>query len=329
MKNKWKVLFVLLVACVFSFQVSGQVEAPQETRNAALRYWMAFARLQDVSVDAKTKDLLEKALAEPTAWDDNRLGPIVDENMEAIATMQRATKLPDCDWGLEYSRGPRMQLQIDGHAARALARLNILYGMRSVAKGDSQKAADTWIAGIRFSQDIARGGSLLATLVGNSVLLQDLRAVTQATEKGAFNAEQKRQLAIAVKALPETGFDWAQAFWYESFALGVVLREMREAKDPAAYYMEIMGEPAPANWTPPTAAETAAFHKLMVSVQGALRLNPSEAKEKLKNLQSSVSSLNPFFREATPSFEKTNAARIELQSMRETTLRALAASVGK
>jgi hypothetical protein len=39
--------------------------------------------------------------------------------------------------------------------------------------------------------------------------------------------------------------------------------------------------------------------------------------------------MHPFFREATPSFERINNARIELQSKREAALRALSADPQK
>jgi hypothetical protein len=45
--------------------------------------------------------------------------------------------------------------------ARVLARLNTLEGMRQMVHGDSQSAVNTWLAGMHFSQDLARGGSLI------------------------------------------------------------------------------------------------------------------------------------------------------------------------
>jgi len=113
----------------------GQTKLPPETKNAALRYWLAFADLQDLPTDKATGELLEKTAAGEALWDEAKLGPILDKNESAIWRMQRATKLPECDWGLEYDLGPRASIAYVPKA-RVLARLNTLDGMRPAAKGD-------------------------------------------------------------------------------------------------------------------------------------------------------------------------------------------------
>src|SRR6266446_7100065 len=186
---------------------SAQAKRPAETRNAALRYWMAFAELQDPPTDKATAELLEKTAAGEAPWDEAKLGPILDKNETAIWRMQRATKLPECDWGLEYDLGPRASIAYVPKA-RVLARLNTLEGMRLAAKGDSQKAVETWLAGIRFSQHLTKGGSLIFSLVAKMGLISNFRALTQAAQSGALTDAQKKQIESVVRALPETGFDW-------------------------------------------------------------------------------------------------------------------------
>src|SRR5713101_9881972 len=89
---------VVGVALLFATLTAGaQSKLPPETRNAALRYWLAFADLQDPPADKATADLLEKTAAGEATWDEAKLGPILDKNETAIWRMQRATKLPDCD----------------------------------------------------------------------------------------------------------------------------------------------------------------------------------------------------------------------------------------
>src|SRR6266853_1642012 len=111
---------------------------------------MAFAEMQDPPADKEIQDLLEKTVIGEAAWDEKKLGVILDANGAAIAMMQRASKLPDCDWGIEYSRGSRASIAY-APRARVLARLNTLQGIREMANGNSQAAVDTWRAGIRFS----------------------------------------------------------------------------------------------------------------------------------------------------------------------------------
>jgi hypothetical protein len=323
MSKRWKAILVLMAVCLSSRETRAQMKMPPETRNAALRYWTAFMHLQDTDADQTTRDLLQKMVTGQSVWDEAKLGHLIDKNTEAIEIMQRATKLPECDWGLEYSRGALMSTPFNALSARALARLNALYGMRLAAKGDSQKATDTWLAGIRFSQHLAQGGSLMSALMGDVALLANVRALTQAAQNGTLNAEEKRQAAAVVKALPETGFDWGQAFWYETFAIDVMLREMGQAKDPAAYYQAVMDRPAPANFRIPNAAETGSFYQLMNSVEDAMRLSPDASRHRLKTLQDDVKTLHPFFQDATTSFTRVNDVRFEVQAARQKLLQAV------
>jgi hypothetical protein len=310
-----KRLEVAVVSVLLSAATAlGQIKLPPETKNAALRYWMAFAELKDTSADKVTTDLLGKTISGEAAWDENKLGPIVDANMESIGILQRATKLPECDWGLEYNLGPSTPIPFTQMSARALGRLNTLYGIRLAAKGDTQKAVDTWLAGIQFSQHLAKGGSLLATLVANAVLSSDLRALTKAAQGGTPDTAQRRQIAAAIRALPETGFDWGQAMWYEQVSGEVALKEMGNAANPAAYYKELIGTPAPDNFTMPKTTEIAAFRKLMNLVEAALRLPPDAAGEELNALQDSVKTLHPFFRDSIPSLTRINDTRRQTQS---------------
>ena len=309
-----RIVFAALLVLANAVGTLGQIKLPPETKNAALRYWMAFAELHDASGDKSIGNLSEKIMGGEGAWDETKLGPIVDANMESIGIMQRATKLPECDWGLEYSLGPSTPIPFTQMSARALGKLNTLYGIRLAAKGDTQKAVDTWLAGIRFSQHLARGGSLLATLVANAVLSDALRPLTKAAQSGALDATQRSQVAAAIRALPETGFDWGQAMWYEQVSGEVVLREMGNAANPSAYYKELMGTPPPENFTVPKAAEIAAYRKFMNSVEEALRLSPNAAGERLKTLQDSAKTLHPFFRDSIPSLTRINDTRTQTQA---------------
>jgi hypothetical protein len=300
-----------------------QSRVPPETRNAALRYWLAFADLQDPPTDKATAELLEKTAAGEATWDEAKLGQILDKNESAIWRMQRATKLPECDWGLEYDLGPRASIAYIAKA-RVLARLNTLDGMRLVAKGDSQKAIETWLAGIRFSQHLTKGGSLIFSLVAKMGLISNFHALTQAAQSDALSGEQKKQIEAAVRALPETGFDWGEALRYEEAPLNVAVRQMAGATNLPAYYQEMMGKPIPKDFTLPNSSEIGAFHKLMNSAEEALRLPPDAASERLKILHNSIQTLHPFFQQTIPSFSRVNDARIEVQAARRKLLQAVA-----
>src|SRR5258706_15667059 len=70
-KTKW-----IVFAASFFFGAalaSPQAKRPAETRNGALRYWMAFAELQDPPADKATAELLEKTAAGEAPWDEAKL----------------------------------------------------------------------------------------------------------------------------------------------------------------------------------------------------------------------------------------------------------------
>jgi hypothetical protein len=285
------------------------------TTNAALRYWLAFSDLQDPPSDKATTDLLEKTAAGEAMWDEAKLGSILDQNSQAIQRMQRATSLPECDWGLEYDLGPAASIAYVPRA-RVLARLNTLYGMRAAAKGDSKVAVETWLDGMRFSQHLSQGGSLIFLLVAKTALLSNLHAIMQAIQKGQLDPAQQHQISSAVRALPETAFDWPQALALEQESVDIAARNLANAPNPRAYFEELMGNAAPENFAAPTALDAAAFHKLMNSAEAALRLSPDQAAAKLKSIQETIQSLHPFYKFVTPSLTRINDSRSEIATTR-------------
>jgi hypothetical protein len=313
---KRKLLVAMCGVLLFGCAALAQIKPPVETRNAALRYWLAFADLQDPPSDRATAELLEKTAAGEAAWDEPKLGPILDKNEEAIQRMQRATKLPECDWGLEYELGPRASIAYVPRA-RVLARLNTLYGMRLAANGYTQQAVDTWLAGIRFSQHLAQGGSLIFSLIAKMGLVSNFHALEQAAQRGQLTATERTEVETVVHALPETGFDWSTALSYEADPLDITIKQMRQAQNPGEYFQGVTGNPAPAMFTIPTAADVAAFHKLMNEAALALSLPPDQAQERLKPLQEAVKTLHPFYRDYTPSFVRINQARAEIAAARQ------------
>ena len=299
-----------------------QIQYPPDTKNAALRYWIAFAEMQDIPADKATQELLEKMVAGEMAWDDKKVTPILDANRTAIQIMQRAMELPECDWGLEYSQGARASIAYVPRA-RALARLNTLEGMRQLAAGDSAAAVNTWLAGVRFSQDLARGGSLIFALMGKVTLVPNLRELKQAAAGGKLTEAQKNQASEVVRALPEDGFDWGAAWGIEAATLEQFLRELQTARDPAATYEALMGSPLPKRGLPPTARDIHTYHEYLLAVQSALREPPGKTKTLLDALEPKRVELSEVEQNITPNPQKSNLKRIELMTARNELLVAL------
>jgi hypothetical protein len=325
MRQQVTTVGTLLVLLLAAGSAQAQTKLPPETRNAALRYWLAFADLQDSPADKTTQELLQKTASGETPWDEVKLGSILDQNEQAIEEMQRATKLPDCDWGLEYGLGPKASIAYVPRA-RVLARLNTLYGMRMMGKGKTQAAVDTWLDGIRFSQHLAQGGTLIFKLVAEVSLLSNFDALTRAAQARQLDDMQKHEIAVAVRALPEDGFNWSEAMALEESANEIAARELQAAANPEAYYQELMGQPAPSHFSVPNSKDLEAFRALMAAAAADLRLPPDRAQEFLPQLQERASQLDSFFRQVVPSPVRINDARAKVEAARAKLLQALAST---
>ena len=77
MKRKIQVLTILIVAILgWCCMVTAQTRdyAPPQNKNAALRYWAAFAEMKDRSIDDATTRLMEDVLNGKADWDEQKLG---------------------------------------------------------------------------------------------------------------------------------------------------------------------------------------------------------------------------------------------------------------
>ncbi len=317
-----KVFLVTASCLLLSGTANTQTKQTGETRNAALRYWMAFADLQDTTTDKATQELLEKTAAGDLPWDEAKLGPILDKNEEAIQRMQRATKLPECDWGLEYSLGPRASVAYVSRA-RVLGRLNTLSGMRLAAKGDSLHAVDAWLAGIRFSQHLAQGGTLLSTLVAKSVLISNLNAIAQASRHGVLSHAEKGVSLKVIQALPESGMDWSAAWNLDALSTDEGVRATFDSKDRKLAYENIFGEPMPSNVLIPGPSMMKDYRAYMEEVGKALRLPWSQSDVRLRELEQDRNKLNELLQRLIPSPMRVNEARKEVKTALELAIQVL------
>lgn len=319
-----RLLFLSLLTVLNPQWNRAEVKSSVETHNAALRYWMAFAEMQDPPADKTTQALLEKTAFGQVSWDEARLGPILDSNSDALQTMQRATKLPDCDWGLEYGRGPRAPIAYLAKA-RVMARLNTLQAMREIAAGNSGSAVERLLAGVRFSAHQAKGGSLMSTLTAKSTLLPNLRILTTEATSGHLSAVQKKQIITAVKALPEDGFDWVAAWAMEELAIESFFAELRTSTAPKVTYQASMGEAMPEGTAVPSSKDLSGFRAYMAGVRAALKLSPDAARARLETLGAQRRALNELTRRLTPAPQKVNESRSELVGARKALLEVLEA----
>jgi hypothetical protein len=178
--------------------------------NAALRYWAAFAQTQDSAITDEEAKKLNSILDGTSPYDDSQYKDLVEKNRIALETMARATTLLNCDWGLDYQMGTATPVDYV-RKALILGRLNVLYAFHLLIAGERDKAVNVLAAGVRFSHDIANGGTLFATLVAKSLLVNHLRAMDFALHVGELSATQRSVLQNAVAQLGTEGLDWRSA----------------------------------------------------------------------------------------------------------------------
>jgi len=200
----------LIILCAAPICSAIAQQNGQLGQNAALRYWSAFAEMQDSAVtDQQAKEL--NAILDGTApYSDLKYRELAEKNRPAVETMSRGTAIPNCDWGIDYAIGPDAPVEY-ARRALALGRLNVLYAFHLLQNGDKDGAVRAIAAGVRFSHDVANGGTLFATLVAKNLLATHIRAMAFALHLADLSAVQKSELQKALSPLGPDGLDWQAA----------------------------------------------------------------------------------------------------------------------
>jgi hypothetical protein len=278
---------------------------------------MAFAQMQELPADAGGNADLAATLARVEAggapWDEAKLGPVIDANLAALDTMMRASRLASCDWGFEFELGPAAPVAYLAKA-RALARLNTLAGVRLVARGNQSYAVGRWLAGMRFARHIAEGGTLISTLTAWSQLRSVLQAIERTAAAGTLDAGPRRHIGDAIRATPDTVFDWSAAVRNEQRGIDAWVALL--AKDPNAQqrYARAMGRAPSTPFRVPGDSEIAAFRRFMDRAVDALAQPPESAGSVLAQLEKDRATLPAFYQGLIPSLVRVNDTRTEVKA---------------
>ncbi len=208
MKN-YPAIFASIAILILSVAPTFAQQNISLANNAAFRYWAAFSEVQDAAItDQQAKEL--NLILEGTApYVDSKHKDLLARNAPALEIMARATSLPKCDWGLDYGLGEDLPVEY-AKKAIVLGRLNVLYTFHLFIVGNNDAAIRALVAGLRFSRDVGQGGTLFATLVAKDLLVNHLRAVSDALAMDRVSAQQKVRLQNAVSSLGK-GLDWGGA----------------------------------------------------------------------------------------------------------------------
>jgi hypothetical protein len=208
--NRNRAIFAALLALILSATPALAQGGPSPNDNAALRYWSAFSAMQDSAITADQAGELNAVLAGRAEYDDSHVKDIVEKNKIPLEIMIRASSLPKCNWGLDYSFGPNEPVEYVRDAL-ALGRLNVLYVLHLLNTGDKDAGVNAIVAGLRFSREVANDGTLFATLIASELISEHLRAADFALKLSSLSASQRSQLRNAVALLGSEGVEWRVA----------------------------------------------------------------------------------------------------------------------
>jgi hypothetical protein len=110
------------------------------------------------------------------AWDEQKLGPILDSTSTRFGPCSGPRSFPYATGDLITGTGRGCRLG-SACASNYSPNLNQLQGKREMARGNSQTAVDTWLAGIHFAQDVSRNGTVLVALIVRWMILDNLQAL--------------------------------------------------------------------------------------------------------------------------------------------------------
>ena len=306
-----KTFLRIIFYSTFALSAAAIADSPQKPAdNAALRYWMAFAQMNDSQISHADAMRMDAMINSGSPWEEKQFGPILEQNKAAIETMIRGSQLPYCEWGLESERGPETPIDYVPKA-RALARLNNMNSIRLASTGDYHGAARSTITGIRFAQHLAENGSFLGALTAKSALLPALIQAERIAGSNRMSADDLASLRQAVHALPEGGFDWPSAARAEKNALHSLLAKM-SAANAKSLYQQWFGAPPEPGFHPPTKTDIDQLDRVMESFAKLLGMPPEQGEAQLPALQKEIANLDQTSRNGVPNPARMLAARTEI-----------------
>ncbi|HLJ25546.1 MAG TPA: hypothetical protein VKY85_02440 [Candidatus Angelobacter sp.] len=264
--------FSIFSLLMLGLAMPGRAQSPADLgNNAALQYLSAFLQLEDANLqDADVKEL-SGIIAGTAPYDEGKFGQLVEKNTLAIETMIVGTRYESCDWGLaQRGLGPETPVTYFWRS-RALGRLDLLYVLRALSKGEQDQAVRALAAGMRFARHVPSGGPLVPALIAKSLLQQQLSIANRLLDSGKLTASQKDTLKSAVAMLGNEGVDWGAAVHIEMRGLKVGLDEVRAARDQRQYVKEMTGEEAPTNFHGVSPEDYSSLERIAAAYAGALK----------------------------------------------------------
>jgi hypothetical protein len=207
-------------------------------QNAALRYWRAFAMM-----DENLRDLLGKdaaTLSDPTFEASPELRKAVADASSVIDQLTLGASMAQCDFGVDRNLGVGALLP---HLSpmRSAARLLLVDARLHVETGDAATAAERIATAFRLAEHATHDDLVIASLVGVAMYTQakavterlldngDLGAAERTTIRralAAFNADDPFRAEAAIKSEAVVMVDWLRETLKNDAGLDTVRQSM-------------------------------------------------------------------------------------------------------
>jgi len=168
------------------------MESPSDPTNAALVYWRVWATEKPEQAN-KVRELFDSSkVIDPQG----ELAGILRENQAEISTLIRASRLPECDFGIEYSEG---FLALMPHLAkfRASARLLAADAQLAFAEGRTDAGVERLATIYRMARQLTQERVMISSLV--SAAVASLANTQVAANAESLSPDQKRAILSEIE----------------------------------------------------------------------------------------------------------------------------------
>ncbi|MCA9281931.1 MAG: hypothetical protein KDA30_07825 [Phycisphaerales bacterium] len=166
--------------------------------NAALRYWRAWSLI----TEADDTRLGETAWGYESAEEfvtTPELVRFIEDKQQAIGLLREAAAMPECDFGVDFDKGP-YALLTHLRPMRTSVHLLTLDARLHANTGDTERAVDDLVAAYRMERHMADGSMLINSLVTAATFEATTQTVERLLDEGLLDAAGRARIDAALAA---------------------------------------------------------------------------------------------------------------------------------
>lgn len=291
---------LMLIGVSASFEVA----AEESTPNAALAYWQAFATLPTTNKEQ------DEVLSQVTSPLDKHAAALIEKGQGSMKSFHRATAMPNCDWGLEFSAGPHMVMP-HLSKARQMARFAALHARKQFADGNQDAALET--LGDLFVMTRHTGGDSVLISLLVQYAIESMTFELTAYHLLDLDDAQLDRLSHRLDSLPKGGSIRQSLELEQEIYIGWARRVIREAEGDTEAVRQLRdvvagGDDAESPVPEVTREQIAGWldetWKDYEEIQQLYDLPSDEFEERWKKLQDRIKDTNPFSNLVLPGLKR-------------------------